>query len=157
MVARKIYGPLNPIWSKVRTVPLVVRTYPMYRAVSGHQLDLPSTLIVLPRTNKSNWKSIPNSRIEWSPQSGHKSLSIARLVARGSKHFTIPVPAYRHIAYTKTSDTGYRVIPDRGILGWRGYNTHDDDDSYSIRHWTDVPPGEVCFRPSSRGRLRSGP
>ena len=31
----------------------------------------------------------------------------------------------------------------------------DDDDSYSIRHWTDVPPGEVCFRPSSRGRLRS--
>jgi len=23
----------------------------------------------------------------------------------------------------------------------------DDDDSYSIRHWTDVPPGEVCFVP----------
>ena len=21
---------------------------------------------------------------------------------------------------------------------------HDDDESYSIRHWTDVPPGEVC-------------
>ena len=21
----------------------------------------------------------------------------------------------------------------------------DDDDSYSIRHWTDVSPGEVCF------------
>ena len=23
----------------------------------------------------------------------------------------------------------------------------DDDDSYSIRHWTDVPPGQVCFVP----------
>ena len=23
----------------------------------------------------------------------------------------------------------------------------DDDDSYSIRHWTDVPPGEVCNVP----------
>ena len=21
----------------------------------------------------------------------------------------------------------------------------DDDDSYSIRQWTDVPPGEVCY------------
>ena len=27
-------------------------------------------------------------------------------------------------------------------------NYDDDDDSYSIRHWTDVPPaGEVCFVP----------
>ena len=34
----------------------------------------------------------------------------------------------------------------------------DDDDSYSIRHWTDVPPGEVSIVPfSSRGRLRAGP
>ena len=24
---------------------------------------------------------------------------------------------------------------------------NDDDDSYSIRHWTDVPPEEVCIVP----------
>ena len=44
------------------------------------------------------------------------------------------------------------LFPDHAI------DDDDDDDSYSIRHWTDVPPGDVCSVPfSSRGRLRAGP
>ena len=25
------------------------------------------------------------------------------------------------------------------------YDDDDNDESYSIRHWADVPPGAVCF------------
>ena len=51
-----------------------------------------------------------------------------------------------------------RTLP---VIRTKPYTVYDDDDSYGIRHWTDVPPGEVCIVPSShfssRGRLRAGP
>ena len=50
--------------------------------------------------------------------------------------------------------SSHRIIPrwGEGVDFGRGpsYSSavkiyDDNDESYSIRHWTDVPPGEVCF------------